>query len=78
MGVTSVDFPSLPELAINGGDRRQSKAESKLVGVEFPLFWGPDDKRIRAEPPEEFEMTRERRVPRIASVDGWVDVAFTG
>ena len=78
MAVTSVDFPSLQELAINGGDRRQSKAESKFVGVRFPLFLGPDDKKMRTEPPEEFRVTRERRVPRIASVDGWVDVAFTG
>jgi len=78
MVMTSVDFPSLPELAINGGDRRQSKAESNFVGVGLPLFLGPDDKKIRAEPPEESRVTRERRVPRIASVDGWVDVAFTG
>jgi len=78
MVMTSVDFPSLPELAINGGDRRQSKAESNFDGAGFPIVLGPDDKKIRAEPPEEFRMTRERRVPRIASVDGWMDVAFTG
>ena len=78
MVMTSVDFPSLPELAINGGDKRQSKAESKFVWGWTSIVLGPDDKRIRAEPPEESQMTRERRVPRTASVDGWVDVAFTG
>ena len=42
------------------------------------IVLGPDDKKMRVRPPGEFRMTRERRVPRIASVDGWVDVGFIG
>jgi hypothetical protein len=56
---------------------RKSKAEAELDAVGYHCS-GQDNKGSDLRPSEEFKMTRERRVPGIASIDRWMDVAFTG